>query len=332
MCVWRKIGEVVSLEALIDAYFQHLELAGRAAKTVAHYRDYVADFARFAEARGVTPDSPVSKLTRKLVTDYQLDLAKRTKDDGERLTLATRNLYGSALRGVLRHGVTVMGLDIPAPDTVVMAKIGDRSIRRMEVADFQRLFEAIPDRDPNALRNRAILQVLFATGCRLSELVGLTRRRVSLRTREVEVLGKGQKIRGTFLTPEAADHLKRYMDTRTDESPHLFISRQTVRLGREAKTGQARPVKAVFPLTPRSIQALVQRLSLHAGLPEDFSPHWFRHGRLTIVARHAGLLAAQELAGHASPQTTRRYTKITSAELKSHFDSAERLERKVTAP
>ena len=66
---------------------------------------------------------------------------------------------------------------------------------------------------------------------------------------------------------------------------------------------------------------------MRAGLPDDLSPHWFRHGRLTIIARHAGLLAAQELAGHASPNTTRRYTRITSAELKGHFDEAERKER-----
>jgi len=72
----------------------------------------------------------------------------------------------------------------------------------------------------------------------------------------------------------------------------------------------------------------VKRLALRAGLPDEFSPHWFRHGRLTIVARHAGLLAAQELAGHASPETTKRYTKITGSELKTHFDEADRRERR----
>ena len=318
---------MVTIEGVVGDYFSHLTLAGRADKTIAHYHDYVDDFLRFATLHGVGTASPPGRITRELVTAYQLDLAGRTTTEGGRLALATRNLYASALRGVLRHGVTVLGLDLPAPDTVVMAKIGDRSTRRMESADFDALKEAIPSSSASGLRDRAILEVLFATGCRLAELCALTRRRVNLKTREVEVLGKGRKLRGTYLTADAAAWLGRYLDTRRDDSPHLFVSRQSIRRVLDPRTGLRKPVRAIYPLSPRAVQSLVARLSLRAGLPEDFSPHWFRHGRLTIVARHAGLLAAQELAGHASPQTTRRYTKITSAELKRHFDDAERKER-----
>ncbi|MSQ37220.1 MAG: hypothetical protein EXR61_02760 [Chloroflexi bacterium] len=319
---------MATIQGVVDDYFSHLTLAGRADKTIAHYHDYVDDFLRFATSHGVGAASAPRRITRELVTAYQLDLAGRTTTAGGRLALATRNLYASALRGVLRHGVTVLGLDLPAPDTVVMAKIGDRSTRRMESADFDALKDAIPKASANGLRDRAILEVLFATGCRLAELCALTRRRVDLRTREVEVLGKGRKLRGTYLTADAATWLGRYLGTRRDDSPHLFVSRQRVRRVLEPRgSGERKSVRAIYPLSPRAVQSLVARLSLRAGLPEDLSPHWFRHGRLTIVARHAGLLAAQELAGHASPQTTRRYTKITSAELKRHFDESERKER-----
>jgi integrase/recombinase XerD len=221
-----------------------------------------------------------------------------------------------------------MGLDVPAPDTVVLAKVGDQTTRHLEVHEFQLLVDAIPKDSAHRLRDRALLEVLFATGCRLSELCGLTRRRVNLKTREVEVIGKGKKARGTFLTDEAADWLQRYLNTRRDESPHVFISSQSVRNVRDPKTGQKRPTKGVYPLSPRQVETIVSHLALRAGLPEHFSPHWFRHGRLTIMARHSGLLAAQELAGHASPQTTRRYTRITSSELKKHFDDADREERR----
>jgi len=210
---------------------------------------------------------------------------------------------------------------------VIIAKVGEKTMRRMEVSDFEALLEALAKTGKAALRDRALLEVLFATGCRLSELCTLTRRRVNLKTREVEVLGKGKKVRGTYLTEGAARHLERYLAARKDSSPYVFISGQSVRRVVDRKTGLKRAQKATYPLTPRSVQALVERLAMKAGLPDDFSPHWFRHGRLTIVARHAGLLAAQELAGHASPNTTRRYTRITSAELKRHFDDAERKER-----
>lgn len=320
---------MVTLRQLVDDFFRKLSLAGRSDRTIRHYHDYLNDFMGFAARHGVTETTAATKITRELITSYQLHLAERpsSRDPKEKLSLATRNLFAVGVRGLLRHGVTELKVSVPAPDTVIIAKVGEKTMRRMEVSDFEALLEALPKTGKAALRNRALLEVLFATGCRLSELCTLTRRRVNLKTREVEVLGKGKKVRGTYLTEEAARRLDRYLATRTDSSPYVFISGQSVRRVADRKTGVKRAQKAVYPLTPRSVQALVERLAKKAGLPDDFSPHWFRHGRLTIVARHAGLLAAQELAGHASPNTTRRYTRITSAELKGHFDRAERLER-----
>lgn len=312
---------------LAEGYLQHLALAGRSERTLAHYRRALEDMLGFClERHGIGPDAPAERLTKEVIGAHQLDVARRRGRSGGPLSLSSRNLSAAAIRGLLRHGGNRLDLALPVPDTVVVARVGDRSIRRMELADFDRLVEAVPV-GPNALRDRALIEVLYSTGCRLSELCSLTRRRVDLRTREVEVIGKGKKARGTYLTEEAARHLERYLASRRDDSPYLFVSRQGVRTARDPKTGERRPKKGVFPLAPRSVQALVARLALRAGLPEDFSPHWFRHGRLTAIARHSGLLAAQEIAGHASPQTTRRYTRITSKELKRHFDEAERLER-----
>ena len=318
----------MSFGELRDDYFQRLLLAGRSEHTVRKYVASIEDFERFASGHHVAESTPANKIDRKLIGAYQLELSRRRGPDGMPLSLATRNVYGSALRGLLRHGVTVMGLEVPAPDTVVLAKVGDQTTRHLEVHEFEKLVDAIPKNSVHALRDRAMLEVLFATGCRLSELCGLTRRRINLKTREVEVIGKGKKARGTFLTEEAADWLQRYFNTRRDESPYAFISSQTVRQVLDRKIGKKLPKKSVYPLSPRHVETIVSQLAIRAGLPEDFSPHWFRHGRLTILARHSGLLAAQELAGHASPQTTRRYTRITSSELKKHFDEADRQERR----
>lgn len=317
-----------TIAQLKAAYLQHLVLKGRSDRTLEGYGAYLEEFVEFAGAHGVPPTAPATKLDRELLTAFQVRLATRHGPNGKKLSLATRNLFGSAVRGMLRHGVTVLDLKLPAPDTVVLAKVGDRGTRRMDTDDFERLVTAIPRDSQHALRDRAMLEVLFATGCRLSELCGLTRRRVNLKTREVEVIGKGKKVRGTFLTEGAADWLQRYLNTRRDESPYLFISRQTVRHLPDVKTGERTPKKDLYPLHPNTVEHIVKQLALRAGLPDEFSPHWFRHGRLTIVARHAGLLAAQELAGHSSPETTKRYTKITGSELKKHFDDADRAERR----
>jgi len=317
-----------TVSQLKDAYLQHLVLKGRSDRTLEGYGAYLNEFLEFTATKGVPPTAPATKLERELLTAFQVHLATRNRPNGRKLSLATRNLFGSAVRGMLRHGVTVLDLKLPAPDTVVLAKVGDRGTRRMDTDEFERLVAAIAKDSEHALRDRALLEVLFATGCRLSELCGLTRRRVNLKTREVEVIGKGKKVRGTFLTESAADWLQRYLNTRRDDGPYLFISRQTVRHIPNAKTGVTKPVKDVYPLHPNTVEHIVKQLALRAGLPDEFSPHWLRHGRLTIVARHAGLLAAQELAGHASPQTTRRYTRITSSELKKHFDDADRKEHR----
>lgn len=319
-----------TIAELKDAYLQHLVLKGRSDRTLEGYTAYLNEFMAFAATKGVPPTAPATKLERELLTAFQVRLATRNGPNGTKLSLATRNLFGSAVRGMLRHGVTVLDLKLPAPDTVVLAKVGDRGTRRMDTDEFERLVAAIPTDSEHALRDRALLEVLFATGCRLSELCGLTRRRVSLKTREVEVIGKGKKVRGTFLTESAADWLQRYLNTRRDDSPYLFISRQTVRHVPDPKTGVTRPIKDRYPLHPNTVEHIVKQLAMRAGLPDEFSPHWLRHGRLTIVARHAGLLAAQELAGHASPETTKRYTKITGSELKKHFDDADRRERRPT--
>jgi integrase/recombinase XerD len=320
---------VTTLGQLVDDYFRKLTLSGRSDRTIAHYRDYIEDFCAFAGEHGISRSTRATRIDRELIQLYQVHLAERpsSRDPDGHISVASRNLFAVALRGLLRHGVTDLKLNLPAPDTVIIAKVGEKTMRRMEVEDFRALVEALPKTGKTALRDRALLEVLFATGCRLSELCSLTRRRVNLKTREVEVLGKGRKVRGTFLTEDAATWLGQYLDTRKDASPYVFVSGQTIRHVKDRKTGQKVAQKAIWPLAPRSVQAIVEKLSMRAGLPDDFSPHWFRHGRLTIVARHAGLLAAQELAGHASPNTTRRYTRITSAELKRHFDDAERKER-----
>jgi len=248
---------VVSVGELRDDYFQRILLAGRSEHTVRKYVASIEDFERFAKRQQISESTPANKIDRKLIGAYQLDLSRRHGPDGSVLTLSTRNAYASALRGLLRHGVTVMGLDIPAPDTVVLAKIGDQTTRHLEVHEFKQLVEAIPKDSAHALRDRALLEVLFATGCRLSELCGLTRRRINLKTREVEVLGKGKKARGTFLTEEAADWLQRYFNTRRDDSPHAFISSQTIRNVVDPETGKKMPKKSMYPLSPRHVETIV---------------------------------------------------------------------------
>jgi len=165
---------------------------------------------------------------------------------------------------------------------------------------------------PNGLRDRTVLETLFGSGVRVAELSGLTLRQVDLERREVEVIGKGGRSRLVVLTEEAAGWIRRYIETRQDDCASLFVGKRGTK---------------IQGLGVRQIERVVSASATHAGLPFAVSPHWLRHSRLTIVARHSGVHAAQRVAGHASLQTTARYLHVTDAQLKSLYDAAEKADR-----
>lgn len=301
------------LRPLVHDYLEDLEISGRSALTVRRYGAYLATFVDWL-AFSVRKDRDAlrtAELTDERLRQYRLFLSRRRDPtSGRPIGPGTRNLYAIALRNLLKYCLRQRKLSVPDPDDIlVLAKERDVEIRHLDRDEVTRLCKAVDLARPTGLRDRAILEVLFGTGVRVSELAAFTIRQVDLERREAEAIGKGGRSRLILLTEEAAGWLRRYLGSRTDDHPALFV-------------GTTR--RELRPLSVRQIQRIVDDASRRAGLPFRVSPHWLRHSRLTALARHSGVQVAQRIAGHTSLATTSRYLHVTDAHLRKAFDDAER--------
>ena len=314
-------GGSPGLAALVHDYLEDVEISGRSELTVKRYAAYLATFMEWL-AFTTHQDAAalaLADLTDERLRQYRLFLARRRDPgSGKPIGPGTRNLYSIAVRNLLKYCARKRKLEVPDPTiTLELAKERDVEIRFLDRDEVDRLRSAVDLTKPTGIRDRAIVEVLFGTGVRVSELAALTRRQIDLRQREAEVVGKGGRSRLVLLTPDAADWLERYSMTRTDADPALFVG---------TSRGQLRP------LSVRQVQRIVDAASRRAALPFRVSPHKLRHSRLTVLARHSGVQVAQRIAGHASLATTSRYLHVSDAHLRKAFDEAERLDQGRDAP
>jgi integrase/recombinase XerD len=306
------------LSRLITDFLEELEISGRATITARRYHDYLVAFADWlARTTGREIGAlSIADIDEERLRQYRLYLARRRDArTGDLVAPATRNLYQIAVRNLLRY---CQQRHLPVPDptgSLPLARERDLEIRHLERDEVARMADAIPLDQRTGLRDRAILETLFGTGMRLSELVALKIRQVNLDTRETEVVGKGGKSRLVLLTTAAAGWLRRYLQSREDDSPYVFVSNR-----RDAK-GLLRS------LTGRQVQRVIDLAARRAGLPFRISPHWLRHSRLTLLSRYSGVEVAQRIAGHASLNTTARYLHASNPHLKRAFDEAEEAAR-----
>jgi site-specific recombinase XerD len=301
-----------ALLALVHDYIEDLEINGRSALTARRYAAYLATFLKWLAFRNATTTEALTTndLTDERLREYRLFLARRRDpQSGRPVGPGTRNLYVIVLRNLLRY-CRRRHLSVPDPDeTLDLANERDVEIRHLGRDEVDRIRQAVDLSSPTGLRDRTIVEVLFGTGVRVSELAALTIRQVDLGERAAEVIGKGGRSRLILFTEEAAAWLQRYLETRTDDHPSLFLN------------SKSRTLKA---LGVRQIQKIVDQASKRAGLPFRVSPHWFRHSRLSALAQHAGVQVAQRIAGHSSIATTSRYLHVSDPHLRKAFDDAER--------
>jgi site-specific recombinase XerD len=305
------------LKPLVLDYLEELEISGRSELTAKRYGAYLEVFLEWLayRARRSVADLLITDVTPERLREYRLFLSRRRDPaTGKPIGPGTRNLYVIALRNLLKYCLRQRKLDVPDPeDTLQLAKERDLEIRHLDREEVDRLRRAVDLATPTGIRDRAIIEALFGTGVRVSELAAFTIRQVDLDRREAEVIGKGGRSRLVLLTEEAAAWIRRYLETRTDDHPAMFV--RTTR-------------KAIGPLSVRQIPHIVDRTSQRAGLPFRVSPHWLRHSRLTALARHAGVQVAQRIAGHSSLATTSRYLHVSDPHLRKAFDEAERADSK----
>jgi len=286
-------------------FLEYMEIEqNRSQKTIANYDHYLSRLLDFAG-----DDIKVNDIDAELVRKWRLWLNRLGSYNSDELEKSTQNYHLIALRGFLKFCAK---RDIPAmtADKIELAKSKRKQVTFLNEDELARLFEQPDIETINGLRDRAILELLFSSGLRVSELVGLDRDHVNLKRREFMVRGKGQKDRPIFISEAAAEWLQRYLDKREDNTRPLFMrysGRKTV------------DVSGNFHrLTARSVQRLVARYALMAGITKHVSPHTMRHSYATdLLMNGADLRSVQAMLGHSNISTTQIYTHVTDPHLKA---------------
>lgn len=289
-------------KAKID-FLEYLEIEqNRSQKTIANYDHYltrVIDYAGEVNVMDITSD---------FVRKWRLWLARLGTNTSDELEKSTQNYHLIALRNFLKF---CHKRDIPAlaPDKIELARTKRKQVTFLNEDELARIFSQPDVATAVGLRDRAILELLFSSGLRVSELVGLDKDHINLKRREFMVRGKGQKDRPIFISPAAAEWVGRYMDERDDNTPPLFIRYS----GKRALDNSGN----YHRLTVRSIQRLVSRYALLAGITKQVSPHTLRHSFATdLVMNGADLRSVQAMLGHSNIATTQIYTHMTDPHLK----------------
>ena len=297
-----------ALARYINEYLEYLEVEkNRSRHTVTNYRRYLREFLAWSQA------SEPTEITKELVRQFRLYLNRKTTrqspgQDSRNIKKITQGYYLIALRNFLKY---LARRDIPAlsPEHIELPKPEAHSVQFLEGEELARLLGAPQGESLRAVRDRALLSLLFSTGLRVSELVSLRRDDLNMKTGEFSVRGKGDKIRVVFISVDSAEKITRYLARRTDIDPHLFS-----RIYKKESMAQQ---KDDLAMSVRSVQRLIKHYSALAGLPKKITPHTMRHSFATDLLRNgADLRAVQILLGHSNISTTQIYTHFTNKTLK----------------
>lgn len=302
-----------TLPQLLTDFLEYCELEKNLSQgTIAMYDYYLRSFvdwaSKFAGKQILLPKDITYETARK----FRLHLS-RVKSELTNSTLArsSQNSFLVALRSFLRYLVVERDIATLAPGKIHLGKVDDRIVTVLGEDDLEKLLATPNIMTKIGLRDRSILELLFSTGLRVSELVGLNRENVDLSSGEFTVLGKGGRARVVFVSPTAGKWLKRYSSTRKDEYIPLFIRYKGKTMGEEDYTGES------LRLQERSIQRMVSRYAIKSGIKGKITPHTLRHSFATnLLVNGADLRSVQELLGHSNVATTQIYTHITNQRLR----------------
>lgn len=290
----------------ITAFLEYLEVdRGLSNATITNYSFYLHRFADFIEEEANIIS--VNKITKDLVHKFRLYLNRLTDyKDEELLKKNTQNYHLIALRGFLKY-LAKNDIESMAAEKIELAKQQERHVEFLEGDDLSRILES-PLKEGETitgLRDKAMLELFFSTGLRVSELAKLKIEDVNLAKDEFSIRGKGKKVRIVFLSDEAKVWVKKYLDKRQDLNPFLFIN-----VDRANKNPDA-------GITPRSIERIVSKYAKNAGIMKTVTPHTLRHSYATdLLLNGADIRSVQAMLGHSSITTTQVYTHITDKQLR----------------
>ncbi|MEK7564572.1 MAG: site-specific tyrosine recombinase/integron integrase [Patescibacteria group bacterium] len=295
---------MASLKQLKTQFLEYTEIEkGRAARTLENYDHYLSRFLAY-----IKTDDP-KNITDEKVREFRIWLNRQSnnhKSDIETLSRKTQGYHLIAIRAFLKYLVR-QGVASMAPERIELPKIPERSLDLITREELQRLLDSPSTTDLQDLRDKAILELLFSTGLRVSELCSLTVD-LNLSSDELSIRGKGGKVRVVFLSPDAKKHIREYLKARKDMSEALFV--QLPAKGKENK-------KEVEALTKRSVERMVKQRAIQSGISKKVTPHVIRHCFATdLLSNGADLRSVQAMLGHASISTTQIYTHVTDKHLR----------------
>jgi site-specific recombinase XerD len=291
----------------IKDFLEYLEIEKNASKlTIRDYKHYLESFEKWHSST-LSSDS-LEKLSLTDIRKYRVYLANRVDNKGRTLKKVTQNYYVIALRSMLRYMIKndVTTLE---PSKIDLPKTESRSLKFLEREQVERLVTMPDTSKEDGVRDRAILELLFSTGLRVSELVSLDHKNINIERGEFGIIGKGRKSRIVFISDRAAEWVDRYLKMRTDVWKPLFIRYSGA--VEEADEGER------MRLTVRSIERIVKKYVQMARLPVDATVHTMRHSFATdLLTNGADLRSVQEMLGHKNIATTQIYTHITNKQLR----------------
>lgn len=302
-----------TLKELHRQFLEYIEIErGRSLKTVRNYDMYLTRF--FAFSRAHSPND----ITDEIIRTYRLFLNRKKDFLGRTLKKKTQNYYLIALRGFLKYLARQNITSLPA-ERIELARTPDRELDLISDNELGRLLENASGTSLKALRDRALLELLFSSGLRVSELCSLNRDSINMERNEFSIRGKGEKVRLAFISDDAKKTLSSYVKARNDMDNALFIS------GREKKDGS---LMEASRLTPRSVERIVKHYAIKAGISKKVTPHVLRHMFATnLLQNGADIRSVQQMLGHANITTTQIYTHVTNQHLRDIYKNFHKRKR-----
>ncbi len=302
-----------NISKLKTEFLQYIEIEkGRSLNTVRNYDQYLSRFIEYTKIKDP------KDIDDSIVRDFRIWLNRQEvkKEKGvaaSTMKKRTQNYYLIALRAFLKY-MAKQNIVSLAPERIELAKVPERSLDLITLDELNRLLNAPDLSTLRGLRDKAMLELLFSTGLRVSELCSLPRD-INLKLDEMSVRGKGEKIRVVFMSDDAKNAVKNFLDKRDDMDDALFI--QISERNKGKNTEKLAKNKDSMRITPRSVERIIKKYAIKCGISKKVTPHVIRHSFATDLLRNgADLRSVQMLLGHANINTTQIYTHFTDTELK----------------
>lgn len=296
-----------SLIQLVNEYLEYLEIERQVSQfTIRNYNHYLTRFVSWAGKQNL---AGIEKLDLALIKKYRVYLSRYTDEKSTPLSRATQSYHIIALRSFLKWLIK-NDYEVLSPEKIDLPKAESRSLKFLNEDQVNRLLSSPHIGSLGGLRDKAILELLFSTGLRVSELVSLNRDQIDFSRKEFTVIGKGRKARLVFMSDRAAKWVQQYLQKREDNWTPVFVrhSRDQAPLTSDGKK---------MRLTSRSVQRIVRKYARIANIAVKITPHGLRHSFATDLLSHgAGLREVQEMLGHKNISTTQIYTHVTNPQLK----------------